>query len=90
MIEKGSIFKLIILSAIIGTWIVLIAGFIKVPYYVWLLLSLISILFYLSVTERSRFRKGKEKDVIKNMEDYLDRKAEEIDIEEFKESEQDE
>lgn len=76
--------KIVIGIMIFSSWLLLISGVIKVPALVWLGLGVITILFYLSLTGRSLFRKGSTEEVIEEMEGYMERKAEETDLDELK------
>lgn len=69
---KLKIFAVLIILA----WIISISGIIKVPALIWLLLIIVTFLFYLSITKDTFRRKGSLEDVVDDMEEYMERKAE--------------
>ncbi len=67
------LFGLVILTG----WILLFTGLIYVPVWGWIILALITLFFYLNVTELSYGRKKSSEKIFKDMEDYMEKKAEE-------------
>lgn len=69
--------SLIIGILILILWMILIMGFIRVPAFVWLLLALITFIYYLAVTRYSYRRESSLQNVIEELETHMDKKAEE-------------
>ena len=76
--EKKSKVKLTGTMIIIAAWIVLLTGIIKAPLSIWMILLFVSIIFYIAVTKRTYKRKRNIKKVIEDMDEYMEKKAEEI------------
>lgn len=75
--EKKKSYKLIIGVCIIVVWILVLTGILRVPAFIWLFLIIISIIFYLTFTKTSLTRSKSLNNVIEDMDDYMERKAEE-------------
>lgn len=69
--------KLIVGIIILACWIILISGIIHQPPLIWLLLIVITFIFYVGFSSQTFRRKKTSKDVIEDMEDYMERKAKE-------------
>jgi len=75
--EKRTSYKIIIGLIIMGGWVLLLTGILRVPAWVWFIYVGITLIFYLTST-KSRIKKSRTvKGTIEDMEDYIDRKAEE-------------
>lgn len=75
--EKKKFCKIITGLAILIAWIILLTGLFVPSVFVWLLLIIITAIFYLSITKRSYRRRKSIQDVVADMDDYMERKAEE-------------
>jgi len=77
MFEKIKSKKGILGLIIIITWVLILSGILRIPDSIWLILVIISIISYLAISGRS-FRRDRSLDsVIKDMDEYMERKAEE-------------
>ncbi len=75
--EKRTSYKIIIGLIILGGWVLLLTGILRVPAWVWFIYVGITLIFYLTST-KSRIKKSRTiKGTIDDMEDYMERKAEE-------------
>jgi len=75
--EKRKSYKIIIGLIILGVWVLLLTGILRVPAWVWFIYVGITLIFYLTST-KSQIKKSRTiKGTIKDMEDYMERKAEE-------------
>jgi len=79
MMETKS--KVIILLFILSIWMVVFLGLIPLSPYGWLLLIGTAIFVYIFLTRKRRFRKGNLEKVVEDMEEYMERKAENTEIE---------
>ena len=86
--EKKSRVKLTGTIIIIVGWIVLLTGIIKAPLSIWMILLFVSIIFYIAVTKRTYKRKRNIKKVIEDMDEYMEKKAEEINKKELEGSDE--
>jgi len=86
--KKRSKIKLIGTMIIIAAWVVLITGIIKAPPSIWMILLFVSIIFYIAVTKRTYKRKRNIKKVIEDMDEYMEKKAEEINKKELEGSDE--
>lgn len=75
--QKENYYKIIIGILLIFSWIILLFGVIRVQPFVWILLVIITAIFYLALTRDSYRRKKSMRDVVSDMDDYMERKAEE-------------
>ncbi len=73
----------IIAGIIILAWMILILGIIEAPAFVWLALVIVSFVFYLSATGYQFRRRGSLEEVMDDMEDYMESKAEETEMKEL-------
>ncbi|MFW6176282.1 MAG: hypothetical protein ACOC40_01140 [Thermoplasmatota archaeon] len=78
MEDKLKITGIIIL---IIMWIVALSGLIPMPSYSWLVLTVITLLVYFVLTRDHSYRKGDMEEVVQDMEDYMEGKAENTEIE---------
>lgn len=62
-------------------WIVALSGLIPMPSYSWLVLTVITLIVYFVLTRYHSYRKGDMEEVVQDMEDYMERKAEDTEIE---------
>lgn len=76
--------KIAVILAVASCWIVLISGLIRVPIEGWLILTGITFIMYFALTRHLSYRKGKLRDVVEDLEEYTEVKAEETEIEEIK------
>ncbi|MFW5927679.1 MAG: hypothetical protein ACOCSL_00645 [Thermoplasmatota archaeon] len=73
--------KVYILLIVIAVWVILLSGIFPLPSYSWLVLTAITLIIYFALTRGHPHRKGDIEEVIKDMEDYMERKAENTEIE---------
>lgn len=59
------------------SWLLLISGIIKTPPFIWFLLIIITFIFYIGSTSHSSKSRKSPEELIEDMEDYIERKAEE-------------
>lgn len=78
MEERWKITGLILLIAM---WVVVLSGAIPLPPYSWLVLTGITVIMYFVFTREHTYRKGNIEEVMEDMEDYMERKAENTEIE---------
>lgn len=62
---------------ILVSWIILISGIINAPSFIWILLLIITFIFYIGSTRHVSKSRKSPNEVIEDMEDYMERKAEE-------------
>lgn len=62
---------------ILVSWIILISGIINAPSFIWLSLIIITFIFYIGSTRHVSKSRKSPNEVIEDMEDYMERKAEE-------------
>ncbi len=65
----------------IAVWVILLSGILPLPPYSWLVLTGITLIIYFALTRGHPNRKGDIEEVMKDMEDYMERKAENTEIE---------
>ena len=73
--------KVYIILIVIAVWIVVLSGVFPLPPYSLLVLTGITLILYFAVTKSHHHRKGDIEEVMKDMDDYMERKAENTEIE---------
>ncbi|MFW6038683.1 MAG: hypothetical protein ACOC89_04020 [Candidatus Saliniplasma sp.] len=75
--SKYNICRAIIGLLLVISWIFLFSGFILAPAYIWFILTIITLLYYITIVRISRRKHSSLKDVIEDLEDYIERKSKE-------------
>lgn len=75
--ERKKFYKISIVLLIIIFWGLLISGIFRIPVFGWLILTMITFIFYLVITGYTFQRRGSLKNVVNDMENHMERKAEE-------------
>ena len=73
--------KITVLVILIVMWIILLLGIIPLPPYSWLVLTGFTLIMYFVLTREYTTRKGNLEEVIDDMEQYMEKKAENTEIE---------
>ncbi len=69
--------KLITGLILVLIWIIIIFAIIPTPSFIWALMLIITFLFYIAVSDPTFRRRKSTRDVINDMEDYMERKTDE-------------
>lgn len=77
--ERKKLYKILLLIIIILSWVLLFSGLITVPPFIWLVLVMVTFLFYIGVANYAiRGRQGAAlQEVVNDMEGYMERRAQE-------------
>jgi|GEM_PF-6326277 len=75
--EKKNFCKILLGIIILISWMVLFFGITYIPAFIWILLVIITFVFYIGVSKYTFRRRQSTMDVIRDMEDYMEKKAEE-------------
>ncbi|MFO7793097.1 MAG: hypothetical protein R6W73_09015 [Candidatus Saliniplasma sp.] len=75
--EKKKKYTLIMGIMIMTAWFVLIIGVIQPPISLWVILSIITFLYYIGMIHRSYRRGSSLEDVVEHSERYMERRAQE-------------
>lgn len=75
--KRKKSYKVLIGIILFIMWIILLSGIIHFPPFIWFLLVIITFVFYIGSTGPLFRGKRSPKDSIEEMEDYMERKAEE-------------
>lgn len=75
--EKRKSYKITFGLIILIVWVLLLTGLLMLPAWAWLILAAATVIFYFSSTQRSQKRSRFLGDVIEDMDEYMERRAEE-------------
>ncbi len=83
--------KLILTGLLIAAgWIIIFSGILGLPIYAWLFMAFVTMIYYFFLTSGKSWMyrdKGSIEDIVNDMEDYMERRAEQTEIKELKKAE---
>lgn len=80
--------KLTGIIILVTAWAILLTGIVKASILIWLILLFITIIFYFAITKRPYTRKRDINVVLNDMDEYMERKAKEINEKELEKSDE--